>query len=354
MATATPQASPAPQATLPPEKDPAERIGKSITTAAAIIGLVVTANTFVVSCSKDIIDRTASFRNAVKAEQQFWAGLYGQYLAAVTDGDPGMAKRRSKLIAIAMLATHRNPDFNEFVAWYERNDRAQAATEQLDRMREVLHEALRDERSSDVEIAREIGFFLDEKNAVRDRSEANAKVNTPPAVTEQAQGATEARAQNESPVAMAPADRPTSIQPFYDSRILAAGTSTGWDIDIFWCVGSADEQQTFARAFRIGGALAEAAQSGNKIGNLVTLGRVRLRSLPASQQGGGLYYTRGDSIVADGAAGEKEAALAVGSLITQQTQIPLRQVRSVGALTNWYLSIFVCPAASTAPAAPAA
>lgn len=327
-----------------------DRIGKTITTAAAIIGLVVTANTLVVSCSKDTIDRTASFRNTVKAEQQLWSGLYAQYLAAVTDGDTAMARRRSKLFAIAMLAIHRNPDFHEFSAWYEGDDQAQAATEQLDRMRQILHEALRDERSSNAEIAREIGFFLDENNAVRDRAEGDqAEAHTPPAVTERAQSATEERAQNQTPISIAPADGTTTVQPFYDSRILAAGASAGWDVDIFWCTGGADERATFDRALRIGTALADAAQSGHKPGNLVTLGRIRLRSLPVSQQGGGLFFTRGDGIVADGGAGESEAARAVGTFMEQRIQTPLRQVRSVGALTTWYLSIFVCPVASTAP-----
>jgi hypothetical protein len=350
MAIATSEPS---TATPPRAKDNAERIGKTITSAAAIIGLVVTANTFVVSCSKDSIDRTAGFRNAVKSEQQFWSGLFGQYLAAVNDGDTVMNQRRSKLMAIAMLATHENPDFDEFTAWYESDKRAQSATEHLDRMRQVLQEALRDQRSSNPEIAHEIGFFLDGRNAVRDRTEeGGAQANTPPEVTEQAQTATEVRAQNQSAIPIAPADS-ASIQPFYDSRILAAGASTGWDVDIFWCVGGADEQQTFARALGVGEALAGAAQSGSKIGNLVTLGRVRLRSLPASQQGGGLYYTRGDSIVADGGPGENEAAQAVRGFIRQQTQTQLRSVRSVGLLTSWYLSIFVCPAAPAAPSRPA-
>ena len=354
MATPAPGTSTKPSPAPLPARDPLERIGKTITTAAAIIGLVVTANTFVVSCSKDAIDRTASFRSSVKAEQQFWSGLYGQYLAAVTDGDTTMPRRRSKLMAIAMLATNRNPDFDEFTAWYESDDPGREATRQLDRMRQVLHEALRDPRSSNAEIAREIGFFLDEKNAVRERMEdAGAKDSTPPEVTDRAQTATEERAQNQSPVAIPSADAATNVQPVYDSRILAAGRTDGWDVDIFWCVGGANEQRTFARALRIGATLADAAQSGNKVGNSVKMGRIRLRSLPVAQQGGELFYTRGDSIIADAGPGEEEAARAVGTFIGQRSQTPLRQVRSVGALTKWYLSIFVCPAPANQPAGPA-
>jgi hypothetical protein len=334
MATSPPPTSPA------AAKDSVERIGKTITTAAAIIGLVVTINTFVASCSKEQIDRATNFRTVVKGEEQFWSGLYGQFLAAVNDGDKEMSQRKSKLMAIAMLATHRNPDFSEFTAWYESPDRAEAETKRLDQMRRVLLEALTDAQSSNPDIARAIEFFLDQKSAVRDRLETEEKTDqSPPQVTEQAQAATDAKAQGQAPVVVQLDD----VKPFYGSRILARGSATGWDVDVFWCVGGANENDTFKRSVTMASALAAAAQNGSKIGAGVTLGRIRLRSLPASQQSNGLFYARGDSVVADNGKGEKEAAAAVGALLSKASGTSLRQVTSVGVLTNWYLSVFVCP-----------
>lgn len=312
-------------------------LGKAIGTVATVIGVFVTANTLLNSCSKDRIDRAAAFRTAVKAEEQFWSGLYDRYLAAVATTNED--ERRSKLIAVAMLATHDNPEFGEFGAWYESNPAAASATLQLDRMRDVLQAALTDENSSSPAVAQEIQFILDQRNSVRDRVASEGSAQTPPEVTGQAKAATDAKAQAQASVLV---PETGTVIPYHGSRILASGPTTGWDVDIFWCAGG-DESETFGRALRVGSTLAGAAQSSKPIAEGVTLGRIRLRSLPESQQNKGLFFTSGDAVVADDGAGEKQAAAALGAYVSQQAAVSLRQVRSVGALTNWYLSVFVCP-----------
>lgn len=330
-----------------------DALGRSLTTAATVIGLFVTANTLLSSCSKDRIELAQDYRRAVEAEEKFWSGLYSQYLQAVTDRDPNLENRRTRLLAIAMLALHKNPDFAEFRSWYQLRSGEDPGTIALNRMRQVLHDALRDPRSSSEEISQEIGFFLDEKAGLRERASRDGDEEGPPEVTENAQAATEVAEQAQSPRAPV-LEGGEAIRPVAGSRILASGSPKGWDVDVFWCMGG-QEQATFNRALKVGNALAVAAGGQDRIGDGVTLGRIRLRSLPAKLQNSGSFYTAGDGVVADGGAGETAAAQAIARHVRDKAGVALRQVRSVGVSTNWYLSVFVCSGrAASPPPAPAA
>jgi hypothetical protein len=334
-----------------------ERIARGLTLAATIVGIFVTLNTLLSNCARDGIDRASGFRSAVQAEEKFWSGLYDQYLKAVSAAEPDPERRRTQLIAIAMLATHKNPDFDEFGAWYDfGGDTAAAdATADLNRLRQVLHDALKDPRSSSPEVAEEIGFFLDEKAALRERATGKRQADDPPpAVTVNARAATVAAAETQAPLpATMPATGDVLARPQPGSRILAAGSATGWDVDVFWCMGGA-EAQTFNRGLRIATSLAEAAQTNTPLAPGVSLGRIRLRSLPVAQQQGGYFYTNGNAVVADSRKGESEAAQALGRFVQVEAGTPLRQVTSTGVPTTWYLSVFVCPPRASAPAVAAA
>jgi hypothetical protein len=252
-------------------------------------------------------------------------------------------------MAIAILATHETPDFSEFRAWYESDDARDPAAEDIDKMRQVLVDALTDPAVSSPEIAQEIAFFLDDKANVRERAapaEGEGPPATPPQVTAGAERRTEvaqAAQAGEALVVLPPSE--TLLQPVVGSSILTTGASDGWDIDVFWCMG-AGEAADYTRAVRVADALAAGAAQGKPIASGVRLGRVRLRSLPPSQQQDGYYARQRVSIVWDPGPGEENAARATAAFLGDRAGIAPRPVRSRGAQTGWYLSVFVCGSAA--------
>ncbi|MFN3456146.1 MAG: hypothetical protein ACK4Z8_01055 [Novosphingobium sp.] len=316
-------------------------IGKAITSVAGIAGLCLTFNTLFTTCSKDSIDRSTAFRTTVSNEESFWSELYNKYVTAVSDPKDDIDLRRRKLMAIAFLANHPIPDLSEYKSRSLAPNRITAATSQLANMRLALTEALRDPQNSNEKVANEIGFFIDQQSAVRTRLALQKESNgtaTPPKVTERDQLLTDAAIKSQ-PQAVVPQGEAT---PAYGSVILGAGPSIGWDIDIFWCEGPTGETERYKTALEIGQSLSQAAVAGKFIMPGMKLGRVRLRSLPVTQQSSKQFYTSGNALISDGGKGEAAAADALKNFIVSTAKKSLDIKQSYGANTNWYLSAFIC------------
>lgn len=323
-----------------------ERLTKQVTLLGSVIGIFVTLNALIVGCSNTAVSRAASYRAAVGQEEEFWSKLYDRYLQAVATSD-AEGQRRQKLMAIALLATHEPPDFAEFRPWYESGDAPDPAARDIDKMRQVLVEALTDEAVSSPETAQEIAFLLDDKANIRERAApagAGDAAQIPPQVTAGAERRTEVAQQAQSGEAVVvPVRGAAPLQPVVGSTILTAGASDGWDIDVFWCMGEGDAAN-YTRGVRMSDALAAAAAEGKPIASGVRLGRVRLRSLPEAQQQDGFYARQGPSTVWDPSPGEQDAASALAKYVESRSGIFPRPVRSAGAPTRWYLSVFSCGA----------
>ncbi len=301
-----------------------QRLNSSLGGVTAIVAAVVAFNTAVTTCSDQSIARHTTFREAVKGEETFWKGLYDQYLdtfeKAIVDDRP---RRRAKLYAISNLANHGIPDFSEYTV----NQGAKSeATQRLLAMRRGLIDALQDPQASgaDVAAASRIASYLADQQAPPQRQEGAE--------------ASEERAE----VALAAAGAaPGSLS--YQTLVLATGASSGWDVDVFWCQGR-DELNDFARAQTVGDILAARSTEGEEIGPGIRLGRIRLRSLPAAAQGRAGTARRGNAILFDSGAGEREAAAAIRALINPGRPGGFRLVRGPQR-TSWYLSTYLCPRA---------
>jgi hypothetical protein len=328
----------------PANPSPTERLTKQFTLLGSVIGIFVTVNAVIVGCSNTAVSRANDYRAAVGQEEEFWSKLYDKYLAAIaTDDDE--AQRRKKLMAIALLATHDTPSFEEYRPWYLSNEGPDPAAVSIDKMRQVLFDALTDETVSSPATAQEIAFFLDEKASIRERAardEGDAPPETPPQVTAGAERRTEvAQVAQTADAVVLPAASGTLLEPVVGSTILTAGASDGWDMDVFWCMGE-DDARNYTRAVRVSDALAAAAAGGRPIAAGVKPGRIRLRSLPPSQQQDGFYARQGTSIIWDPGPGEEDAAQATAIFVRSRSGIALKPIRSGGTLTPWYLSVFIC------------
>lgn len=318
-----------------------ERLGGSVTLAASLLGLVVTLNTVITSCSRERVTEASEFRKLVQGEEEFWSKLYDKYLAAVEVEPADGEKRRTKLLAVAQLASHQTPDFDEYHHWYGSLPSIGKASEHLAKMRQVLSEALRDPRSSSPGIAEEIAFLLDSKSELRQREAAKPGETVPPEVTGTAANATSI-AQAAQAAAPPVLDNALPDPASYSgSKILASGSPKGWDLDVFWCAGPG-EAVNLKAALDVGNALAGAAQTGAAVARGVIVGRVRLRSLSLSAQQSGGFYIKEPAIVFDSAPGEDAAARAFAALAQANGSGRLRLARSNSAQTTWYLSLFMC------------
>lgn len=314
-------------------------MGKLVATSATIVGLFVTTNTLLSNCSKESLDRSKSFRETVFNEEKFWSDLYAKFLGTITTPNADEKMREKQLTAIAFAATHQVPDLQEYKGWYGNSEREVLATKQLASMRQSLHDALRNPEYSNDQTARKLSFFLDSNSNVRDRAPADSSADSaPPPITDRAKAITSASIQTQTSNIVIEGE----TKQTYGSITLGTGPIIGWDVDVFWCEGGADELARYTKALKIGQTLASAAQAETTIAPGMKLGRIRLRSLPVSQQGNGMFYTSGDAVVADSGVGEMESAGKLGAFISSKTALPLRTVKSIGVKTNWYLSAFIC------------
>ncbi len=134
--------------------------------------------------------------------------------------------------------------------------------------------------------------------------------------------------------------QPLAASPPQSTRVVSAGTTDGWDIDIFWCDSSTDPAAAGRNRERADAAAGRlAAHTGWAAG--MTLGRVRVRPLPERLQGGG-FPTAGSGMVIrpEENAAERNAAQAILAVVnTTDDAYVLGRSRQP---TRWYISMFVC------------
>ncbi|CAN5401617.1 hypothetical protein BH10PSE15_BH10PSE15_01790 [soil metagenome] len=310
-----------------------ETITNRITLLGGIVAAIVTVNSSLSSCSKDNIERYATFRSAVDSEEKFWNGLYDQYLGTFepapegVDPEAAKAKREEKLRAIQALANHTVPDFREHqlgLLWSSTSAQAQASAN-IAAIKKGLIDALT--RSEDPQVARstkEAIFAADEAQTVR--TAADSLAAPPPA----------------APVPVPEQTVQTGTLISYQSQTLSAGDPKGWDVDLFWCAG-ASEAVFYGKAAAIAQQLADAA---NAAGSRLTaadllIGRVRLRSLPAYLQGNGTYPATGRTIWVDADPAERGAGTALLKYFNA-TQAPPFALMPTNKKSAWYMSVFIC------------
>jgi hypothetical protein len=305
------------------------RLGSSVGTITAVVGVVVAFNTAVTACTTERVARHNTFRDAVKAEETYWKGLYDDYLKTF---DPTVMKdeplRKAKRYAILNLANHIVPDFEEYAV----NDGLKSeASERLVAIRSSLIDALQDSRASGPDIAsasRNASYVADDADRLRQRGKAAPPVE---------------QVEEEAVAAGAPG---ASLS--YQTRLLATGDPKGWDIDVFWCQGPVEEAN-FAKAQAAAESLAGRAKAGERLAGQA-LGRVRLRSMPPAFQKRPGDPGRGDVVIWDDGAGEQPLAAAVLATINPPAGNAFHVVRST-ARSRWYVGVFACPVPPAAPGA---
>jgi hypothetical protein len=304
-----------------------DHVGRRLGLVTAIIGIFVTVNATLSTCSKESIDRSTSFRAAVKAEEDYWSQLYREYLSVV--GEKDQEARKAKLFALNELAKHEIPPFSEFrSSLFGSNDEQRTiAIDRLTGMKNSLRTALASPQSSDSDVAQAVRFDVQQ---------------------EAVSGAVPAA---EAAGIIRPAATPSRMLS-YATQLIGSGPDNGWDLDVFWCAGGS-EQAKYSAAFELASQLGAKANAKSPIAPGVLLGKIKLRSLPLSrQEPAGIYPNRGNLVVHDGGKGEEQAARAVRSALARQAP-PLTVATSVGKQTPYYLSIFVCSVGGETPAAPA-
>ncbi|HEX8224972.1 MAG TPA: hypothetical protein VF605_14230 [Allosphingosinicella sp.] len=316
--------------------DAFDGLGKRIGTVAVALGVVISLNTLVTGCTRDRIERQASFRTAVRGEEEYWLRLYSQYMEALDM--PQGEKRSAKLAVVETLLEHEVPPFDEYDPWWPGGAVAGPTHRRLTEMKDRLKLLLMGKTTNDPSRAQELAWRLAEQENQRSRGEGGR-------VAEAEVKATEAEV----------AVRPPPTDFSYATRVLATGQAKGWDIDLFWCAG-AGEQSNFAIAARAAQILAGLARAGTPIGGNVALGRVRLRSLPESKIAE-LLPQPDNLVVADSGPGEGAVAEAVLVALRGGGVADFRRANSRGAVTRYYISGFACrpgPAPAAPPAATAA
>lgn len=305
-----------------------ERIGKIIALVAAIIAAGISANTLLSNRVKDRQLQYTAFRNAVTAEEGYYRTLYEdsmQLFSKKLDTEPELKFARHR--GLIAFANRDVPTFREFDV-----DRAEKrwAWIRLRRMQAAVQNTL-----SEVKVAN------DEQKAQVAQLLFNGKVtNIDPAPQD--------TATRQNPVTPGIEPGPKGEKP---SLVLAPTSSTGWDVDVFWCLGPT-ATNNYQTALRLGSDLARLANTGRAIAPGVILGRVRVRSVTLDYNARTAKPELGWRIVADGGLGEREAATALknslDAAVSEQKQS--FTVANAGGRTRWYLSVFICPV--PAPRAP--
>ena len=108
-----------------------------------------------------------------------------------------------------------------------------------------------------------------------------------------------------------------------------------WSVDVFYCEGNASAEQRAQAAFQILSAEAQAPSADAGL----TLGRIRVRPLPANVNSRGGYQVARDELRAE--TSERDAAAAQRALIAAPSRPALSEAVS-GTPTPFYLSAFYC------------
>lgn len=328
----------------------AEKTGglNGLGTLSAIVGLFVTLNTLLSTCSDRDIERAKAYRDAISVEEQYWGGLYSRYLDASAKGGEGGQNVSGEMMSIALLSERRLDDFVEFQSFGKKRDDQSKKGKHLEQLRATLRNALRKWAELNPDEGQEVSNLLanQETNRVR-QFDSEADLNEPPPVTAEEVRATEAIRAAQIATVLPEQLTQDSLTPRVGSDVLTVGVSNGWDVDVFWCTGPANSiegsaRANYALASEVGVFLAESGAENKELGSQVPIGRVRLRSLSSSAQATGRFATDGSLVVYDiGDDIEKRAAEAILAQIkgTVDSSFGLRRSRSV---TKWYISIFVC------------
>lgn len=322
-----------------------ESIGSSLTKVSLIVSAVVGFNTAVTGCVESAESRYRHFQTAVRDEEAFYKGLFGDYVTAL-DIKASDERRQARILTIKSLASRPLPNFSIFYLgpFAEGKDLKIAASRHIAAMQVSLLAAIENKDSSGAAVAAAAQietFRADDASNLRARDGGNV-VPVAQAQTANAVVATQ--------LASATAAAGTLS---YKARVLSAGSPTGYDIDVFWCAGDR-EADNAAVAQRAAVSLAAKADTLQPVGPGVRFGRVRLRPLPIALQTQGSYADRGYRIVYDLGPGDRAAASAVKSVLDASSP-PAFTPGTSDKPSKWYVSVFVCPAASAhVPTTPAA
>lgn len=301
-------------------------VARNITVIGSIVAAVVGMNTALTTCSNQTIARHQTFRQAVDAEEQYWRGLYSDYLATFgknieTD------EREARLYALGVLADRQIPKFDEYSLGYFGSDGAKTlARDRLVTMKDRLQEALSRKESSTPAVAIK----------QQDQAFAAAVQNVRTAVDRQAD-----QVSPPPPIVQSPSiDAGVS----YQTQTFAAGDPKGWDFDVFWCGGG--ETRAEANNYRSGLAAARALSGFSLGGRRVDgelIGRVRLVMLPAQRQGGSYPSSgSGNEIRSDPMPAERKLAEAIRQVIPGGGSYKLTSNQTMP--TRFYLGLFSCAA----------
>ena len=324
------------ETTVPPPKSDGvsgllDGINGKLATLGAIVTAIVGFNSTLTSCSNDTVNRYAAFRSAVTTEETFWKDRYSEYVQISAEQDKTL--RKQKLFAIAALAQHPVPSFEEYsLGFFSSGTERIEAIKRLDAMRDTLKAALATDRTGDPEVAAAV-----QQAAAFERVQAE---------TVQADTATAGSA--EAPMSQGAVTKVVDASPNTLPQTLSLGKPTGWDIDLFWCAGGGpdNERNNYAIALDRARKLRDLASRGARLTPGVWLGRVRLRVLPELQQGGRYpALGSGNTLSIDPGNGEPEAAAAMLGFLNK-SQPQFSQIAS-DAGSRYYISGYVCNASPT-------
>ena len=302
-----------------------DNVGRNIAVIGSIVAAIVGMNSALASCSAETVARHQTFRQATEAEEQYWRGLYSDYLATFRR-DVGPDEREARLFALGVLAERQVPKFEEYsLGWFDKGQARTLASTRLDSMKARLLEALSRKESSTPAVAekqQEQAFESAVQNRVR--TDANRK------------------AEQAEPAPPVIADVSPDAGVSYQTQILARGSPKGWDLDMFWCGGgeSAVEGDNYRRGLLAARRLAELSSSNAVVGG-ERLGRVRLVMLPEQRQGGDYpWRSYGNEIRSDRDAPELAFARQLQKTIPGGASFRLRV--NDPPPSKYYLSLFSC------------
>lgn len=326
--------------------------GLAVTVAGLIISATVAATSIYSDRKKYDSDQTAAarqhvseqysaFREAVRNEQILWKGFIDDYLSLIDAKNNSNADwRRAKALALYDLVNDRPAStFAEFEVPLD--DRTSAHKLFEDSRRNILN-GITDLGLQDNILREQLALRPRDKSLVASASPGNVAAATivttvEPAAPHADHGGTNTAITTRE-VVNAGLPAPTTPK----TEIYSSLSPTGWDVDVFWCQGSA-AQDNYQKAVLISQRLGALATDGRALGPGVRLGQVRSRPLAASFARSGPSPARGYLVVGDTGEGEEQVA---GLLTTSINNLlggaPFRRATSTGKPTKWYIGVFVC------------
>lgn len=305
-------------------------VRNGVTVVTLVVGAVVSLNTFITTQASQKVTNYGDFRKAVKSEEDYWKGLYTDYEATFA-GDLRADERRrnARLFVISQLTEHAVPDFAEYKVPDPLKVQAQ---KQFETYRVGLRQALLDKDTSSPSVVAKL--------------QTQVQVSADASVQRPADGSVVPTLEK-----VAVSEPTATATPNLDTVVLSTGRAQGWDVDVFWCRGAGADEANYVTASAAANVLAGKAKTGTPLdaGKAVTLGRIRLRPLPAEINAKPGYRAVGAQLRRESAFGEPAAADAVLAVVHAAQPARFTPIR-VSNRTPWYLSMFVCGPITPAPA----